>query len=486
MEPASSDPAVIVDYANCMEERIGSPNGLSDEEIEEACSLVVPDRFRAASWREDQAGFCRLAQHDRPDLATIREAHTHFLSRFDGPIEDFVILGIGGSALGSRTLFSALCHPFHNELAKEDRGELPRIHVVDNVDPRQFSGLLQLLSPETAAFNVISKSGTTAETIAGFLVAQRWLKERGRDWRRQVVVTTDPPDGLGLRPPSLLWELGESEGLLRLEIPPDVGGRFSVLSSVGLFPALFMGISIEELAEGAAAMFDRCRRVTGRQNPALVMAAIHYLFFTRFPERRRNICVFMPYAQGLQHLSDWFAQLWAESLGKRVSRDGQVVEVGQTPVKALGATDQHSQLQLYQEGPHDKLMVFVEVEDFGEDILIPTVADSRIAYLSNQTLGALLTTEKKGTEMALTRSGRPNYTLRLPRVSAHTIGQTFFLLEMMTALAGEMFSIDAFDQPGVETSKRATQALMGRPGEELDRLRSELNLYRTTPKRYLS
>ena len=194
--------------------------------------------------------------------------------------------------------------------------------------------------------------------------------------------------------------------------------------------------------------------------------------------RGRNIQVMMPYADGLLHLADWYRQLWAESLGKRRDRRGRRAETGQTPVTSLGATDQHSQVQLYMEGPHDKVVTFLEVAAVGRDVKIPRRhrAWNRSGYLGGRTLGELIAAEKRGTEVALTAAGRPNLTYLLPRISAHVVGQLLYLFEFQTALSGELYGIDAFDQPGVEAGKLAAYALMGRKGYEKDaaRLKREL------------
>jgi glucose-6-phosphate isomerase len=190
-----------------------------------------------------------------------------------------------------------------------------------------------------------------------------------------------------------------------------------------------------------------------------------YLLATR---RQRSIQVLMPYADGLLQLADWYRQLWAESLGKRVDRRGRKVETGQTPVTSLGATDQHSQVQLYMEGPQDKVVTFLEVERLRKEVAIPKAhADlASLGYLGGRSLGELLAAEKRGTEIALTAAGRPNFTYRLPTINEHVLGQLIYLFEFQTAIAGELYGINAFDQPGVEAGKVAAFALMGRKGFE--------------------
>jgi len=234
---------------------------------------------------------------------------------------------------------------------------------------------------------------------------------------------------------------------------------------VGLVPAAFLGIDVDALLQGARAMREHCWARPAEANLGVLGAALLHALATT---RGRSIQVLMPYADALLHLADWYRQLWAESLGKRTDRSGRVVETGQTPLVSLGATDQHSQVQLYMEGPHDKVITFFEVERFRRDVKIPRLhADlASLGYLGGRTLGELIAAERRGTEVALSAAGRPNFTYRLPEISAHVLGQLIYLFEFQTALSGELYGIDAFDQPGVEAGKIATYALMGRPGYE--------------------
>jgi glucose-6-phosphate isomerase len=222
-------------------------------------------------------------------------------------------------------------------------------------------------------------------------------------------------------------------------------------------------------------MRAHCWTAEPASNLGVVGAVLLHLFATT---RDRNMVVLMPYAEALVHLADWYRQLWAESLGKRVDRAGRVVNVGQTPVTALGATDQHSQVQLYVEGPHDKVITFLEVQGFRREVRIPRKNRdlSSLGYLGGRRLGELLLAERRGTEIALMAAGRPSFTYLLPRISERVLGQLLYLFEFQTALSGELYGIDAFDQPGVEAGKVASYALMGRAGfeDEAERLREEM------------
>jgi glucose-6-phosphate isomerase len=222
-------------------------------------------------------------------------------------------------------------------------------------------------------------------------------------------------------------------------------------------------------------MRAHCWAAPPAANLGIVGAALLHLLAT---QRGRRIQVVMPYADGLLHLADWYRQLWAESLGKRLDRAGRVVETGQTPITSMGATDQHSQVQLYVEGPQDKVVTFLAVESFRQEVKIPKLHQDlpSLAYLGGKTLGQLLAAERRGTEAALTAAGRPNFAYELPRITPHVLGQLIYLFEFQTALSGELYGVDAFDQPGVEAGKVATYALMGRQGyaEQAARLRQDL------------
>jgi glucose-6-phosphate isomerase len=366
--------------------------------------------------------------------------------------DTLVLDGIGGSALGPLALQTAL------------RPKRRRLVVLDNVDPEGVRARLAALDPARTAVNVVTKSGSTAETMANLLILMEWMERRlGPRHVRRWSATTDPAKG------DLLL-LARRLGIPTLEIPPNVGGRFSVLTAVGLLPAAFLGLDVDDLLNGARAMRRHCWSASPERNAGVMAAVLLHGMATR---RGRNVQVMMPYADGLLHLADWYRQLWAESLGKRKDRAGRVVETGQTPVTSLGATDQHSQVQLYMEGPQDKVVTFMEVAAVNGDLRIPRRHQDldSLGYLGGRTLGELIAAEKRGTEIALTSAGRPNFTYLLPRISEHALGQLLYLFEFQTALSGELYGIDAFDQPGVEAGKVAAYALMGRKGYEKDAAR---------------
>ncbi|MBN1489025.1 MAG: glucose-6-phosphate isomerase [Phycisphaerae bacterium] len=376
-------------------------------------------------------------------------------------VENLVVLGIGGSALGNIALQTALNSPFYNVQPRERRGG-PRLFVIDNVDATYVGDLLDLLDDElpNTLFNVISKSGETAETSSQFLIMRELLRKRlgPLGARRNILVTTDASHGS-------MRAIVDREGYRSLIVPDGVGGRFSVLSPVGLFSAAMCGIDIEQLLAGAAAMDRRLDAPRLAANPAATIAAVKYLY----TQRGKPLHVMMPYSQQLRDMADWYRQLWAESLGKRYDEQGRrEVFAGATPIKALGATDQHSQVQLYREGPNDKLIVFLEVEEPARDVTIPhAFADvEAMRYLGGATVHGLLNAEKKATEQALQVSQRPTMTIRFPRISAHAVGQFIYLYEVATTIMGYLLGIDPYDQPAVELGKKITFHLMGRRGYE--------------------
>jgi len=378
-----------------------------------------------------------------------------FAAKSRGKFDDVVILGIGGSALGPIALRTALRPSGWNMLDDKARGGFPRLQVLDNVDPETIASLLNRVKLERTVFIVTSKSGGTAETMAQFLIVHDRLASAKLDVSKQMVFVTDPKQG-ALRP------LAERLNVPALDIPPTVGGRFSVLTPVGTLPAALIGIDVKSLLAGAAEMAKRCQSTELASNPAGVYAMLQWLADTQL---KKTIAVFMPYSDPLRDFADWFVQLWAESLGKK-RPDG--TSVGSTPLAALGATDQHAQVQLFMEGPADKTVTFVAIKERGVDVQIPAgFADVKeLGYLTGHSLAELIAIEQRATAGALAKRGRPNMTIHLDRIDAAHVGQLMMFLEIATAYAGQLYGIDAFNQPGVELGKQFAYALLGRPGAD--------------------
>jgi glucose-6-phosphate isomerase len=323
------------------------------------------------------------------------------------------------------------------------------MHFAENTDPATLSAILDLVDPQATYVNVVTKSGSTAETMANFLVIRGALIDALGDFGFQgrTIATTDPEEGF-------LKQIADREDLKVLPIPADVGGRFSVLTPVGLLPAAVEGLDIDALLAGASQCVDEVNE-QGAEHPAVVGAAMHYLMDTA---RGRNVRVMMTYADALERLAAWFVQLWAESLGK----DGK----GSTPHGAVGTTDQHSQVQLYMEGPEDKVIEIVEVEDHQRDLKIPEAYDDLegVGYLGGHSMAELLGVECDATRRALTEAGHPNSTIKLRATNEENLGYVFQALEVQTAIAGSLYGVNAFNQPGVEAGKQITYKRMGRPG----------------------
>jgi glucose-6-phosphate isomerase len=459
---------VSIDYALAMAEGVGAHGGLRDEEFDaERTSFGSARKAVAAKVSASELGFWNLPK-DRKQLEQVRSVRAGLPEH----ITDVLVLGIGGSSLGARAIHQALSGPI--ELAGITARTHARLHFPDNSDPWFLAALLDALTPSSTAALLVSKSGGTVETAAQLLVIKRWLESaiEAQEVKRRIVAITDPAQGS-------LRTQAAAEGWATLSVPPNVGGRFSLLSPVGLLPALLGGVDVDELLEGAEYMAGRCGSPELRENPAGVIAAVHVL---QHRLRDRSIHVMMPYSDRLRPFAAWYVQLWAESLGKRINRLGQVVELGPTPIAAVGATDQHAQMQLFMEGPRDKLITFLRVAEPAKDLVIPH-EKGPTAYLGGSSLHDLLEAEREGTTQALANDGRPSITVSVERLDAFSLGALFFLYEAATAFAGELYNINAFDQPGVELGKNLAYGLLGREGYE--RTAQEVRtLQAKRPKRY--
>jgi len=445
---------LIIDYRNATSAAVGE-HGVSEAEIDGVADLVAREHARITA--EHDAGEQRW--QDLPDNTALADEIVAFATEARAKFSDFILIGIGGSSLGAIATISALTHPYRNWLP-EERRDGPRIFILDNPDPEKVAATLDTVDLSRTLVNVVSKSGQTAETAANFLVIRDALiKAVGPEKaREQIIATTDPETGI-------LRQLADEEGYRTFPVPQGVDGRQTVLSAVGLIPAALAGIDIHQLLAGAAAMRARTQTGDVRENPAYLLAALSVLADQKHD---KSIFVTMPYADALFGISDWFRQLWAESLGKKLSVTGEEVFAGQTPVKALGAIDQHSQIQLYTEGPNDKLIQLIAVGEYRNQVAIPTPPESQpeLAYFAGGELGQLLDRERHATAWALTSAGRPNLTITTPVIDAFAVGEFFYLLQLQTVMAGAIYGVNPFGQPGVEAGKNATYALMGRTGYE--------------------
>jgi glucose-6-phosphate isomerase len=353
---------------------------------------------------------------------------------------DIIVVGIGGSSLGSKAIQQALTAGRSHQLR-------PNLYFLENVDPYLIEDLFYKLQAKSTAVVAISKSGGTIETVVQYLIVREWLERHlGRaQAAAQQWVVTDPATGW-------LRELATSERIASLPVPPKVGGRYSVLSAVGLLPLAAVGIDAQGLLQGATANAARCVSPDPNQNPALLLAALYYLQDVR---RGVRTSIMMPYVNPLKLFVDWYCQLWAESLGKKVETAAGPEPAGTLPVRAMGAVDQHSQLQMYLESRFDKMFTFLALEHWAHDRAIPVSAHDRahFPYLENTCLSNVMDAEFKATREVISTTGHPNLTLTLPELSAHVLGQLIDLYQRVTVYAGLLYGVNPLDQPAVERGK---------------------------------
>ena len=448
---------IKLSYNNADIAKVGEENGLDLNREFANYQDTIKHIIANLNQRKDKPGqwlqWMNLGYNEET-LWYVKEYASMVQDRF----ENILVLGIGGSALGGIAVTEALLKPYWNQLSEEQRNGFPRIFFLDNIDPDTMTGLLDYLDLSKTLVNVITKSGDTAETMAQFLIVKdRLEKELGDNYRYNVVATTDKKTGI-------LRQIAEQEGYKTFVVPDDVGGRFSVFSAVGFLPLALVGIDIDSIVNGIKDMDLALKNTDIHENIAAQNALIHYLLDTK---KGKHISVMMPYSSKLKFVADWYVQLWAESLGKNKDKDGNDVQIGQTPIKALGATDQHSQIQLYNEGPNDKVISFIRIGEFDNNLEIPNIFEyTGIGYLGGKTMNQLINAEADSTKVTLTDYNRPNITITLDKVDGYHIGQLLYMFEVQTAIAGELYNINAFNQPGVEQAKNYTYALMGRAGYE--------------------
>ena len=436
---------------------IGSENGLNLQEEFSQYKETITNIITSLNQRKDKPGqwlqWMNLGYNEET-VWYVKE----FASMVKGRFDNVVVLGMGGSALGGLAVTEALLKPYWNLLTKEQREGLPRIFFLDNIDPDTMNGLLDIVDLKKTLVNVITKSGDTAETMSQYMILKDLMeKELGDDYRKNIVATTDKKMGI-------LRQLADQEGYKIFYVPDDVGGRFSVFSAVGLLPFALVGLDIDQIINGIKDMDLALKNTDIMQNIAAQGALVQYLMDTKLG---KNISVMMPYSSRLKYVSNWFVQLWAESLGKEYNNNGEKVNVGPTPLKALGATDQHSQIQLYNEGPNDKIITFIRVKEFDTVLEIPKIFEyTGVGYLGGKSLNDLINAEADSTRVSLSDYKRPTMTITLEKIDEYNIAQLLYMLEVQTAIAGELYNINTFNQPGVEQAKNYTYALMGRAGYE--------------------
>ena len=436
---------------------IGDDNGLNIREefnnFREVISNIVSNLYA----QKDTAGTYLQWMNSGYSEETVWYVK-EYAALVENRFENILVLGIGGSALGGLAVTEALLKPYWNFLPSEKRNNYPKIFFLDNIDPDEISGLLDVLDLSKTLVNVVTKSGDTTETMAQFMIIKdKMYNLLGDDYRKNIIATTDKHTGI-------LRQIAEQEGYKTFVVPDDVSGRFSVFTAVGLLPFALLGIDIDEIIRGVKDMDELLQNPNIDENLAAQNALLHYLFDIK---KGRNITVMMPYSSRLKYVADWFVQLWAESLGKQKNKLGESINCGLTPLKALGATDQYSQMQLYYEGPNNKLINFISVGEFDNELTIPNIFEyTGVGYLGGKSVKDLLNAEMNSSKVVLQDFKKPTITISIPKINAYYLAQLLYFFEMQTAIIAELYNIDAFNQPAVENARNYTYAMMGRVGYE--------------------
>ena len=376
-------------------------------------------------------------------------------------VDAVVSLGIGGSYLGNKVLFDVQCGDFWNFMSTEERGGLPQVYFSgQNIDPRRTGDLIEQLkrsaniteSHKKRNFKVlllvISKSGGTLDTMSNFMVIYEAL-QKVKNIEVEVVAVTDP----NMEKQTLLKKLAIDKGWQQFAVPDGVGGRFTIFCEVGLTLAACIGFDIQSFLDGAKAMDQACQNDDLWQNPAMLNAALK---FAASEKHGRDIEVMMPYGDYLKSVSEWYIQLLAESLGKQFNKEGKEVCYGRTPCVAVGTTDMHSQTQQHQEGKLNKVVQFVRVAEWDNDLVIPDVFPEakKLSDISGVTMGQALEVARQSNADALKSNKRYNACFTIPKLNAYHLGELLYMLAMSVAYEGELSDVDAFNQPGVESYKR--------------------------------
>ncbi|MBU0686591.1 MAG: glucose-6-phosphate isomerase [Candidatus Margulisbacteria bacterium] len=442
------------DYNNLMSEKVGDQGIKSIPEITSdiKAALATINKMQRDEALRVKTGtqWMALPDQEKKLIDDIVATGNDFAKRF----KTVISLGIGGSYLGNRMLQDSLKSPYYNDFDSVRDGR-PKVYFSgNNVDPESLKLLLDNLDPKTTGVVVISKSGTTTETKAAFENVKEWLRKAGvKDLKNRIIAVTDKAKGT-------LREEANQNGYKSFIVPDGVGGRFSVLCPVGLVTAAIAGINIKELLRGAGDMNKASQSTDLIKNAPLLYAVLHTILYK---EKNKAISILMPFNDSLKMFADWYVQLLAESLGKKLSKDGKVVNVGRTPIPSVGTTDLHSTQQNNVEGEYNKVITFLKVEKPRRDISVPKASAD---FLVDKPLSLLINTAEEGTEWALVNEKRPSCTIVVPEVNEYYIGQLIYFFEMATAYEGELLNVNTYDQPGVESYKKYMFAMLGKPGFE--------------------
>ncbi|MFN3432147.1 MAG: glucose-6-phosphate isomerase [Candidatus Sericytochromatia bacterium] len=446
--------AVRIDFNYMLDRMIGPDRGLRFDDLK-ALQPRIQEVHREIVNKTGKGntflGFLDLPYQDDAEIARVQEV----ADRLAGMSDIHVVLGIGGSYLGSRAILEALFSPYRNELPREARNDRPRLYFEgNNMDADAMSALLDLLPTERptspakdVTVNVISKSGGTVETAVAFRVMrQRMAQIYGPDAASRIVATTDASKGT-------LKALANQEGYDTFVIPDDVGGRFSVLTPVGLLPAAIAGVDIRELIAGARYMADRCKGDDLLTNPAYLYAGLMHMSYVA----GRDVSLMAAWAKGLEFVGFWYDQLCAESVGK--------ANGGRVPLTSVNTRDLHARGQQVQEGPFNTVVTNLFVSEFQRTVKVqPDAGDlDGLNYLAGWGLAEMQACAMVGTRFAYAMAGRPSVNVHIPAVNAFTLGQLFYLFEVATLAEGYLQNVNPLDQPGVEEYKKFMFGNLGRP-----------------------
>jgi glucose-6-phosphate isomerase len=413
-----------LEFENVFIEKIGLENGLTECEIKFLNEDLIKF-LEIVNLNKEKYRF--LYNIETLEIDKFLEIAERIRDRFDY----FVLIGIGGSSLGAEMLFQALKGFYHNLKDK------PKFFILDNIDTDKIEEILNSIDLRKTFFYVVSKSGRTIETISNFLMVLNKIQDINPNWKNQFLIASDNTE-------NFLGKFAKEQGIDFIKLDKNLGGRYSVLSAVGLIPSAVLSINIKAIIEGAIELrkiFFKERDIF--KNPPTLLGSIYYLLDIA---KNKNILILMPYSDRLSSFVDWFRQLWAESLGK----NGK----GQTPVKSIGTLDQHSQLQLYLDGKKDKIITFLNVKHRSKDFRLPLNLPKEIDFLSGKSIDEVLKREMYAIREIITKKSIPNLTINLDEISPYSIGKLIMLFEIGTAFAGYLYKINPFNQPAVEEGKK--------------------------------
>ena len=445
--------SLSLDYTNCLASAIGATHGLTNSELETLVAKIPKHHENVAGLRTSGES----AWFDLPgqDTTTVRQ----LIDQHQGHWQDVVLVGIGGATIAPNAILRTLV-PLEANLLPTSKRSGPRVLTIHNLDPQEINETLAVVEPKKTLFYVISRSGSSAELTAVLLWLAAWLKKKAGKTAvsKQIVVATDIEHS-----PLATW--AHKEKVATLHLPEKLGDRFGAFGNATLFPLGLSGIAIDKLLAGAQSMEKRCWQGDAWTNPAYMHALIHYLL-TR--KRRKTIHAMVGFSRRLHGALDWCDHLIAVSLGKMLNRKGKAVHVGPTPSSCLGPSGLHGEMQLYAEGPFDKVTTFVRVRDHGPEICVPAVhgLDEAVDFCGGHPLASLIEHSYDTAAQDITASGRPNMTVILDDISPESIGCFCYMMQLSTVMSAELYGIDPFNQPGIDQGKQVLYGLMGRSGFE--------------------